>query len=121
MEKTFTVLEPHLASYPDPIVLRLGDCVRFKGRDEFWDGARWLWVIAADGREGWVPDDLLDMTGPSPVAKADYSAAELTCAQGEVLSGLDQTHGWVWCRNGQGRQGWVPSRNLGPGGKIPLG
>ncbi len=99
----------HRASYPDPIRLGKGDKVTLTGREDNWDGHRWLWAIAPDGREGWVPDRLVSAQGHATV---DYEATELTCAGGEVLKALSSTHGWVWCCNINGAQGWVPARHL---------
>ena len=114
MPKTRLVQMPHQASYADPVVLRRGEAVHTDDREDIWDGFRWLWVIAADGRQGWLPDDLLTPSGAGLVAKTDYSAVELTCQAYEVLQGFHATHGWIWCRNAQGAEGWVPLRNLVP-------
>ena len=109
-----TVLVAHEASYPDPIRVRAGDPVRLSGAAEIWDGHRWLWAAAADGREGWMPDDLVETAGGEAVAAADYSALELSCVPGERLACLAERHGWALCRNAAGGEGWVPARNLAP-------
>jgi hypothetical protein len=114
MSRKLTVLRGHDASYDDPIVLRAGGKVTLSGRTETWDGHRWLWAITTDGREGWIPDTLPGLRHGETVALADYSAVELTCAEGDTLSGIRSTHGWTWCVNDRGDAGWVPSRHLEP-------
>lgn len=102
----------HEASYADPIEIAEGESLVLSGREEYWDGHRWLWAVAADAREGWLPDDLIVETAGGFIAASDYSAIELTCAAGESVEVLHETHGWAWCRNSAGREGWVPLRNL---------
>ena len=82
------------------------------GREDVWEGHRWLWARAVDGREGWVPDSLPRPGGAGSVAAWDYAAVELTCAAGEGVTLLRQTHGWAWCRRDDGGEGWLPLRCL---------
>jgi len=53
--KQRTVLYSHNATYSDPIRVAKGEIVRLTGREDLWDGHRWLWAVAEDGKEGWVP------------------------------------------------------------------
>ena len=108
------VTTAHQASYDAPIEVRQGEPLVLSGREFVWDGHRWLWAAAPDGREGWIPDDLPHAVGGQVTARRDYSAVELTCAANGLVSALWQTHGWTWCRTGDGREGWLPDRNLGP-------
>ncbi len=110
--KSRAVLKHHAASYADPIAVAKGDLLTLTGREDFWDGHRWLWAVAVDGGEGWVPDDLVTDTGEGPVASRDYSANELTCSVGEVVGFIRETHGWAWCRKDDGSEGWLPLKIL---------
>lgn len=114
MPQPLTAIADHDASYEDPIAFAAGDVVALSGRTELWDGHRWLWARAADGREGWVPDGIVEIGDGQAVALEDYDAKELTCRVGEILTGLSSTHGWTWCRNAAGDCGWVPARVLCP-------
>ena len=107
-----TVRDSHTATYADPIRVTKGDTVFLTGREEVWDGHRWLWAVADDGREGWIPDDLVVQVDGRTVAARDFSALELTCQAGETVEVVRQTHGWAWCRKGDGGEGWVPLREL---------
>jgi SH3-like domain-containing protein len=106
------VLENHGASYADPIEVAKGEPVSLTGREDIWDGHRWFWAVADDGREGWVPDDLITEIDERPVASRDFSARELTCSAGDAVEFIRETHGWAWCRNCDGSKGWLPLRNL---------
>ncbi|TKT74822.1 hypothetical protein XW59_022920 [Aquamicrobium sp. LC103] len=107
-----TVIRDHAASYADPVVLNAGDPIRLTGEKEVWDGHAWLWAEGPDGKAGWVPDTIVQSSHGKLYARHDYSAMELTCFEGETLSIAMETHGWAWCRSADGRQGWVPLRNL---------
>lgn len=110
MSFELTTLEGWKASYRDPIRLQCGDILRLTGKIDFWDGHKWVWAVAPDGREGWIPDSLSELEDGTTLATSDYSAEELTCSPGELLIGKYETHGWTWCVNDQGDAGWLPSR-----------
>ncbi len=107
-----TIIQPHTASYADPIRVAKGERLHLTGREELWDGHRWLWARAEDGKEGWVPDTLITGTGEETTASRDYWAIELTVSARESVDLLWETHGWAWCRNQNGSQGWVPLKNM---------
>lgn len=98
----------HRASYADPISVVAGQKVQLTDREEIWDGHRWIWA-EADGRSGWVPDDLVLGDG---TAARDYSAVELEADPDTLMEVLAESHGWAWCRNAKGLRGWVPLRTL---------
>jgi hypothetical protein len=84
------------------------------------DDRGWWWCTAADGRQGWVPVDLL---APSPTegetahVLADYEATELPLHHGEALVVEQQSGEWVFARNTSGQRGWVPASHVDP---LPL-
>lgn len=98
----------HRSSYPDPIRVKRGDGFRLTGREDVWDGHRWLWAAAEDGREGWVPDDLPCKRDGSITAAYDYSAHKLDVVSGENVELMATSHGWAWCRQANGDEGWIP-------------
>ncbi len=59
-----------------------------------------------------MPEGLIVEGEEGPTAARDYAAVELTCAAGESVVLLWQSHGWAWCRRGDGREGWLPLRVL---------
>ena len=110
--KLRVVLENHHASYAEPIKVAKGAVLSLTGREDVWDGHRWLWAVADDGGEGWVPDHLIIEIDERPVASRDFSAIELTCSAGDAVEFIWQTHGWAWCRKCDGSEGWLPLGNL---------
>ena len=108
------VTTAYATQYADPIAFKKGDRLVLTGRSDNWNGHTWLWAIAVkDGREGWIPDSIIDAPGKAEQqASIDYSARELTCSKGESLILIRSTHGWHWCENQDGKMGWVPDENL---------
>jgi len=105
----------HTASYADPIRLAAGAEFALTGREDIWDGHRWLWAVAEDGREGWIPDNLVRTVDGRPVAAHAYWAIELSCNAGDPVTLMSQTHGWGWCRSHDGAEGWLPLDKLRDG------
>lgn len=105
-------IREHVATYPNPIRVAHGDEIHLDGREEEWDGWRWLWA-AANGREGWVPDDLPVRDGRRLRAARSYSAAELSVRPGQRLAVTEFTHDWLWCIGDDGEEGWAPERCFG--------
>ncbi len=113
MNQKVRVIRSYTASYDDPIRVTSGAQLKLSGRSDNWQGHIRLWARAEDGREGWVPDNLVEQHKiGSCLAKFDYSAIELSCVTGEVLTKVQSSHGWTRCKNGQGDAGWVPDLNL---------
>jgi phosphoketolase len=55
--------------------------------------------------------------GYRAVLKTSYDTTELPTHVGELLEVLaeDNASGWLWCRSGGGRDGWVPINTLEAG------
>ncbi|QHQ34648.1 SH3 domain-containing protein [Algicella marina] len=104
----YTVTRGWTATYSAPIEVRVGEKLVLSGKEDEWDGHRWLWARSEAGGEGWVPDSLPVSSEGTTVARETYSAMELTCIPGELVTGLRQTHGWILCRRETGQVGWVP-------------
>lgn len=108
-----TVIATHERTYPNPVRVTRGGPLFLSGETDEWDGWRWVWIAAGDC-EGWAPDDLPVRQGDGWVAARDYSAMELTVRPGQRVVALASTHGWVWCLNDDGEEGWAPERCLAP-------
>jgi Bacterial dipeptidyl-peptidase Sh3 domain/Variant SH3 domain len=102
----------HNASYLNPINVAKAEHIVLTGREDIWDGHRWLWAVANDGREGWVPDSLISEVDGQHAVKRDFSAIELSCVVGETVEVIWQTHGWAWCQMRDGGEGWLPVNKL---------
>lgn len=109
----FQIIADHEAIYANPISVKKGDVLELTGREDMWEGYRWLWAKSIDGREGWVPDDLPLLNEGETRCRYDYSAVELSVKIETMVTVLNETHGWVWCLDRQGLAGWVPRKCLG--------
>lgn len=108
----YRVVEAWQASYATPIRVAEGDPLCLTGRGERWDGHLWLWACSAEGLEGWVPDTIIRQVGEGHVATEAYTAIELTCQAGQILTVRRHTHGWAFCIADDGAEGWVPLGHL---------
>lgn len=112
---SYIVIQGYENSNADPIVLKAGDPVRLGERSD-GEGPWPNWVYCSSGRtgkSGWTPLQILKVQGETAVARADYTAREMTVAEGDSLSGENRLNGWLWCvRASDGQSGWVPESCL---------
>ena len=98
---------------PDRPPLRLvdGERVDVGDRDSEWP--EFVFVTASHGT-GWVPARHLSATSGTAVVQIAYDTTELPTQAGDVLEVVaeDLTSGWFWCREHDGREGWVPINTL---------
>lgn len=101
----------HQVRFPNPIEITFGQRVRVGREDEEFPG--WKWCKATDGREGWVPIEMLTMVGTTSeaIVLEDYSARELAVLPAEEVVVEEARHNWLLVRNAQGQRGWIPERN----------
>jgi hypothetical protein len=102
----------HRIEYPDPIRVAAGERVNVGREDAEFHG--WKWCKASDGREGWVPVELLSNEGAEATVLQDYSARELAVQPGEEVVVEESRHEWLLVRNIQGERGWIPAANAEP-------
>lgn len=112
---TLTITRGYTTQYADPIRFKAGETIALTGRVDTWEDHAdwvWLWAIAPDGREGWIPADVVDAPARTHIgtarARRDYDARELTVLVGEKVELLETAGGWHLCRAADGRTGWVP-------------
>jgi SH3-like domain-containing protein len=96
--------------YQNPIQVKAGERVHVGQADDDYPG--WLWSRATDGREGWVPVELLSGERPLATALVDYSAKELAVQIGDEVEIEEVRHGWALVRNTQGEVGWIPESQI---------
>lgn len=97
----------------DPIHLKPGDEVSVGPADCAWPG--WVWAANAAGHDGYVPEEILQPLGDGRFTAAEtFDPTVLTIRRGDPLISLRQIHGWHWCRNERGEEGWVAGYLLRP-------
>jgi len=100
----------HDVQYANPITVEAGENLRVGRADDDFPG--WRWCRAADGRQGWVPVELLSSEEPQATTLKDYSARELQVIPGEEVTVEDARHGWLLVRKANGDCGWIPADRL---------
>ena len=97
------------SQYPNPITVTAGERLQVGVEDREFPG--WKWCKAADGREGWVPSELLSGEGREAKILEDYSARELAVSAGEEVLVESCRREWLLVRNARGERGWIPASN----------
>jgi hypothetical protein len=109
----FTANSDYEEKDSEPIRLQPGDQIQVGGADRSWPG--WVWAADAAGNDGYVPEEILEPLGGGLFrAKEAFDPTVLTIRRGDSLESLRQIHGWHWCRNEQGKEGWVAGYLLRP-------
>jgi hypothetical protein len=81
--------------------------------DHAWPG--WIWVNDRDGRGGYLPAEFLEpLSGERFAIREPFDPSVLTVRRGDILDSQRQIHGWHWCRNERGKEGWVAGYLLRP-------
>ncbi len=110
---TFTANSDYEEKDSDPIHLKPGDEIHVGPADRTWPG--WVWASDVSGNDGYVPEEILKPLGDGKfVASEAFDPAVLTIRRGDRLESIRQIHGWHWCRNDSGREGWVAGYLLRP-------
>lgn len=106
----FRVLTNYEVSDPHPLILETGEEVTIKQHDASWEG--WAWIECGK-QVGWMPESYLD-TPDKSIARVTqpFAGHELSAEKDEILIGIHEISGWVWCRKEKGETGWFPLFNL---------
>ena len=105
------VLRDYQAQYPDTIEIRQGERVLMGTRDTEFPG--WVWATSVNsGKSGWVPETFLRVQGEEGEALRDYSARELTVAEGAIVTVVEEFLGWSLVESDTGVRGWIPQSHL---------
>lgn len=110
---TYTASSDYEEKDRDPLRLEVGDRVEVGAADRTWPG--WVWAKNPAGKGGYVPQEILKEAGEGWCELIEpFDPAVLTIKRGDRLDSLRQIHGWHWCRNAQGVEGWVAGYLLRP-------
>lgn len=101
----------HVIPRRAPLRIEPGDVVQVGDRDAEWPA--FVFITTPHG-SGWVPSRHIDVNGREGTVLVGYDTTELPVARGEHVEVIrdDSESGWSWCRNVDGREGWVPQRVL---------
>jgi hypothetical protein len=84
------------AQYRDPIQVKAGESVEVEVDREDAAYPGWLWCRARDGRQGWMPVELLSRQRPFAIVLEGYSAKELTVQPGDELGSKRSATVGLW-------------------------
>jgi hypothetical protein len=102
-----------VSDHVDYIRFRKGESLAIGHRNQQYP--EFVWGATEDGHAGWVPEEYIEMVGPSDaVALRDYHATQLTVVEGESVEALERMGDWILCRNAAGGEGWVHHHCLEP-------
>jgi GNAT superfamily N-acetyltransferase len=96
-----------------PLQLVVGERVTVGERDHQWP--EFVFVTSTQG-EGWVPARHLSASSGEAVVQHAYDTTELPTQVGDLLEVVEEdlVGGWLRCRDGSGREGWVPVSTVRP-------
>lgn len=98
----------------NPLRLAVGDLVKTGNKDQTWPG--WIWAIDVHGNDGYIPEEFLEATSDGFARViSEFDPRVLQIKRGDRLESLLRIHGWHWCRNSGGSEGWVAGYLLRPG------
>ena len=100
----------------NPIMIIAGEKLAvIKESDSSGDWPDWVFC-KGDGKEGWIPRQILTITGTEAVSSEDYCAREFNLSQGEILTAERLLNGWIWGakETAPSDKGWAPLNCLEP-------
>jgi SH3-like domain-containing protein len=110
------VTKEYRVQYTNPIAVSAGELVQVGPEDVDFPG--WKWCKGSDGREGWVPVELLSGGPKQATVLEDYSARELAVKPGEQVVVEASRHSWLLVRNVRNERGWIPASHVDTTGEF---
>ena len=107
------VLKDWTQSYDPALKVARGERL-FAVKEDVTNWAGWVWCTDASDLSGWLPVQVFETLkiGEVNIATKDFDTTELTVSVSELLFVTNRLNGWSWCRNDQGKEGWVPDNSL---------
>ncbi len=112
----YQVIKRYKSECQNPIIIFKGDTFSIDEKyNDDWDGwDDWYFCETQEQIKGWVPKQVIKwLSNNEGEALANYFAKEMDVDEGELLTGIKELNGWVWCKNLSSKEeGWVPIKNL---------
>ena len=100
---------------PDhPIRIVKGEKLHFiEKSDPDGDWANWVFCKGAN-KEGWIPKQILTISGNEATVLQDYFAKEHCLVVGDTLIEEYELNGWIWCQKvgAAEESAWAPLNHL---------
>lgn len=113
MERRIRIIRGYAGEFEDPILMKKGSPIRVIRKNE-GRYSEWYWCRTEDGKEAFVPEQILEIEGSSATFLRDYNSKELTVSEGEFLISIYEMGGWTWARKSSGEEGWIPDEIAEP-------
>ena len=113
MDRRIRVIKHYDREFQNAIVMKKGSTILIIRRNE-GIYKEWFWCRTDDGTEAFVPEEILEVGGPTATFLKDYDSKELTVFEGDVLISIFDMGGWTWARKSSGEEGWIPNEITGP-------
>ena len=97
------------AKYPDQMAIDTGQELTLIQGDEL---PGWLLCQNSDGKQGWVPEKIVEVRGGRAVAQQPHDAREISMQEGEIVRIERIETGRAWVTDMTNETGWVPLKNL---------
>lgn len=110
----YRVVKEYFDAPTDPISVSEGEMLKLiKESDPEGDWPNWIFC-KGEGKEGWVPKQILNIQGIEAFVAQSYSAREHSLHMGELLIPEYELNGWVWCekQDAQKKKAWAPLNHL---------
>jgi SH3-like domain-containing protein len=108
----YQAIEKYEVVYTSPIKLKAGDEVAITKKETNPEWLGWVFCVDKSGASGWVSEKYLRIDGNSAQVVKNYDATELGVEKGESVRLLHEEFGWARVKNSEGKEGWVPLKNL---------
>ena len=105
------IVRDYVPQYANPIQVERGQRVTVGEEDDKFRG--WKWCRALEGREGWVPVEIISADGSEGVMLESYSAVELSVVSGEIVTVELERRDWLLVRS-RDKKGWIPASHVEP-------
>ncbi len=110
----YIVIKEYTDAPLSPISIKKGEAlVLIEESDPTGDWPNWVFC-KGEGKEGWIPKQILAVDGSKAITVQDYTAREHNLIKGEVLIQLKELNGWIWGykENEPDLLGWAPLNHL---------
>lgn len=80
----------------NPITIHKGEVLEYiEESDPDGDWPNWIFC-KGDGKEGWVPKQILEINGKTGISLKDYIAVEHSLKLDEIIVADYELNGWIW-------------------------
>ncbi len=109
----YKVIKSRISDSENPIKLIVGESVKcIEESDPNGDWADWI-LCENSSTQGWIPIQIVEVSGHVGIITEEYSAIEFDIAVGEIIESTKVLNGWIWGRKENSPdEAWAPLNHL---------